>query len=346
MTNPFSPWLVLLAASAQAMVGAQPADPEPVEEIVVRGRVPGPPLWKVSKGEHVMWILPSIGMVPEGMTWETARVERLIAEAQEFISIPYGLYNVSVPKNPVSIARTLRTFREVTRLPKGQSLADVVPSALYERFGKLKTQYFPRDDSFEELTPYYASMEMTQQILDEEHLVPFVRIMSDIDRFLRRNKLLRRTDPAYLARETMKAGEFQEIMTADAVDFPPELQLPCLERRITFFERDLPVAKKQANGWALGRLDDLYATAALREPDPCFHVPDELKDEAAQAAVKRRENWLAAAEAALAENASTFAVLGVDDLVEPGGLLAELVAKGYAVEISAATGAHNELTRW
>ena len=75
-------------------------------------------------------------------------------------------------------------------------------------------------------------------------------------------------------------------------------------------------------------------------------MPDELKDEAAQAAVKRRENWLAAAEAALAENASTFAVLGVDDLVSPGGLLAELVAQGYAVEISAANAAHNELTRW
>lgn len=339
MTNAFSPLLVLFLACAPTAVGAQSA-PEPVEEIVVRGRVPGPPLWKVSNGDHAMWILPSIGMVPEGMTWESARVERLIAEAQEFISIPYGLYNVTVPKNPLSIARTYRTFREVTRLPKGQLLADVVPAALYQRFRNLRTEYFPRDDSLEELTPYYASMEMTQQILDEESLVPFVRVLSEVDRFVRRNKSLRRTDPAYLARETMKAGEFQQIMTADAASFPPELQLPCLERRITFFERDLPVAKRQANGWALGRLDDLYAPIARRqESDPCFHVPDELKDEAADAESNMRANWLAAAEAALTGNISTFAVLSVDDLVAPQGLLAELEGKGYTVEISAAKAA-------
>src|SRR5262245_19705411 len=292
MTPPLSPLLALLVACACAPVAAQSTVPEPVEEIVVRGRVPGPPLWKVSNGEHVMWILPSIGMVPEDMEWETARVERLIAEAQEFISIPYGLYNVTVPRNPLSIARTYRTFREVTRLPEGQMLADVVPPALYERFGDLKAQYFPRNDSLEELRPYYASMEMTQQILDEENLVPFVRVMRDIDRFVRRNKSLRRTDPAYLARETMKSGELRELMTTDAAGFPPELQLPCLERRITFFEQDLPVAKRQANGWALGHLDDLYAGVALREvADACFHVPDELKDEAADAANNMRANW-------------------------------------------------------
>ena len=343
MTHPLSPLLVLLAACACATVTAQSAAPEPVEEIVVRGRVPGPPLWKVSNGEHVMWILPSIDMVPKDMTWETARVERLIAEAREFISIPYGLYSITVPKNPLSIGRTYRTFKEVSHLPKGQSLDDVVPAALYERFDDLKARYFPRDDSLEELTPYYAATEMTQQILDEENLVPFPRAMRDIDRFVQRNKSLRITDPGYLVQETIEPGELQEIYAADAAAFPPELQLPCLERRISFFERDLSVVKRQANGWALGRLDDLYAQPLPHEgPDPCVHLPEEWKDKAADAAKNRRERWLEAAESALTNNLSTFAVLGVDDLVAPQGLLAELVSKGYTVEISAANAAHDD----
>jgi hypothetical protein len=50
---------------------------------------------------------------------------------------------------------------------------------------------------------------------------------------------------------------------------------------------------------------------------------------------------LAAAETALTSNVSTFAVLGIDDLVAPGGLLAALQAKGYTVEISAATASQN-----
>jgi hypothetical protein len=343
MTHPLSPLLVLLAACACATVGAQPADQEPIEEIVVVGRVPGPPLWRVSNGEHVMWILPEISMVPEDMEWETARVERLIADAQEFISSPDGGYSVTVPKNPVSLGRTLRAMRENTRLPKGQSLADVVPVALYERFDDLKARYFPRDDSVEKLTPYYAAKAMARPILEHENIVPFTRVMSDIDRFVQRNESLRRTDPGYLARDTIKPGELQEIFAADAVDFPPELQLPCLERRISFFESDLPVVKRQATGWALGRLPDLYATVAPREePDPCFHVPEAMRDEAADAARNRRERWLAAAEAALSGNVSTFAVLGVDDLVAPHGLLAELATMGYTVEISAATAARND----
>lgn len=343
MIKPFSPWLVLLAASAQATVGAQPADPEPVEEIVVRGRVPGPPLWKVSNGAHVMWILPSIDMVPKDMTWETARVERLIAEAQEFISIPYGLYNITVSKNPLSLGRTYRSFKDVSRLPQGQLLDDVVPAALYERFDDLKARYFPHDDSLEELTPYYAATEMTQQIMDEENLVPFPRAMRDINRFVRRNKSLRVTDPGYLVQETIDPGELREIYAEDAAAFPPELQLPCLERRISFFERDLPVVKRQANGWALGRLDDLYAMPLPHDgPDPCVHYPEVWKDKAADAAKNRGERWLAAAEAALTNNASTFAVLGVDDLVAPRGLLAELKSKGYTVEISAAQAAQSQ----
>jgi hypothetical protein len=67
-------------------------------------------------------------------------------------------------EEPAQHRRTYRTFREVSRLPKGQQLDDVVPAALYERFDDLKARYLPRDDSLEELAPYYASMEMTQQI--------------------------------------------------------------------------------------------------------------------------------------------------------------------------------------
>jgi hypothetical protein len=42
--------------------------------------------------------------------------------------------------------------------------------------------------------------------------------------------------------------------------------------------------------------------------------------------------WLANAEAALARNASTFAVLSMKDLLDPKGLMALLAAKGYTVE--------------
>jgi hypothetical protein len=327
---------VLLAVSGCASVLAQSAGTDRPEEIVVVGRVPGPPLWKVSNGDHVLWILPEIGIVPKDIEWETARVERLIAEAQEFISTPYGGHTVTVPLNPLSLARTFRIMRETTRLPDGQTLTDVLPPELYRRFGDLKRKYFPRDGGIEKLTPYYASREIGPPILEQENLAPFRRVMSDIDRFVRRNESLRRTDPGYMRWETVKPADLREMMPSEASEFPLELEVACLEQRIAFFERDLPGIRRQANAWAHGRADELSAAVVSRaDADPCRYLPESMRDEAAEVGDLRRERWLAAAEAALTNNTSTFAVLGLDDLVAPQGLLAALQAKGYAVEVAA-----------
>jgi hypothetical protein len=50
--------------------------------------------------------------------------------------------------------------------------------------------------------------------------------------------------------------------------------------------------------------------------------------------VKARANakWIASAEKALDTNASTFALLSMDDIFDPKGVIAALVAKGYEVE--------------
>jgi flavin-binding protein dodecin len=42
--------------------------------------------------------------------------------------------------------------------------------------------------------------------------------------------------------------------------------------------------------------------------------------------------WLAAAEQALARNASTVAVLSIDEILKPDGYVARLRQKGYAIE--------------
>ena len=49
--------------------------------------------------------------------------------------------------------------------------------------------------------------------------------------------------------------------------------------------------------------------------------------------VKTEAKWLAAADAALATNQSSFAALPVSELFEGDGLLARLRAKGYDVVV-------------
>ena len=72
-----------VAAAALLFAGPVPAqDPEDMETVLVTGEQPGPGLWKVSRDGHVMWVLGSIGALPDTITWRTKEIEARIAESQ------------------------------------------------------------------------------------------------------------------------------------------------------------------------------------------------------------------------------------------------------------------------
>lgn len=65
----FALWLISSGMAAE--VGDAP------EEIIVTGRQPGPPLWKVSSGDRVLWIFPYLDWIPKDMIWEDDRAARV-----------------------------------------------------------------------------------------------------------------------------------------------------------------------------------------------------------------------------------------------------------------------------
>ena len=117
---------LLIAVLAQTTAFAQSNQPdtaEEIEEIVVTGILPGPPLWKVTNGEHALWILPLVNLYPKKMEWESARVERLIAGSQEDIATPY-VARIAATLNPISIIRLMGVHDKTTHLQDGKRLAD------------------------------------------------------------------------------------------------------------------------------------------------------------------------------------------------------------------------------
>src|SRR6187431_732886 len=98
-----------------------------LETFVVTGEVPGPGLWKVSKGDHVMWVLASYSPLPKGMVWTSRQIDERIAESQEVLYTPY----LQVRPN-IGLMRgfTLRsTADKASKLPDGQTLEDVLAPA-------------------------------------------------------------------------------------------------------------------------------------------------------------------------------------------------------------------------
>lgn len=133
----------LLATLTQAAVVGQENGLEraaEIEEIVITGRLPGPPLWKITNGEHVLWIFPFVNLYPKKMEWESTKVEKLIAETQEFISMPRAMHLATVSMNPINLVRLPGLMRKGEHPADGKSLAESLPPEIYQRFENLKAQ--------------------------------------------------------------------------------------------------------------------------------------------------------------------------------------------------------------
>lgn len=321
----------LAAANAPGLIEAQQS--EPLDEVVVQGRLPGPPLLKVSSGDHVLWIFPHPGFIPREMQWESVRVEKIIAGAQEYLPAPIASAPTTVSMNPVSVARAWRQYKKSTWLPEGQTLADILPPDLYQRFEVLKARYLPRNKDVEKLEPEYVFKELSTAVVHAEKLAPPGLIFSSLDKFVKRNDRIRITDTSVRLEDKVNIKELKQQFEDEKSASPREADIACFAARINFLE-DLSPMKKQANAWAQGKLDELPAmTASQDEVNPCDHMSQYSRERQHAATSAMREKWLSAAEKALAGNQSTFAVLGLYDVLSPDGLVAVLKTKGYVVEI-------------
>jgi hypothetical protein len=304
---------------------------EELEEVVVTGRMPGPPLWKVSNGANTLWILPLIDAYPRQMEWQSARVEQLIAQSQEYIDRPRALRGIAT-MNPLALVRAARSMNRSTRLPEGTTLEDVLPADLYQRFVALKSRYVPRDRDIERLTPMAAARVLQESVLEREglELMLYNRIdsppviASQVNRWVKRNKRIRRTTPTHARTNRVSYGEFGTIgkvlkEASESTEFTA-WEAACFEKFLAYFESGIEPVKRRANAWAQGHTSDLVnptplfggsnacrnppvlaadstALAKLRKQNAA--LAESLADDGVESVRISKERWLSAAEAAL-----------------------------------------------
>ena len=123
----------------------------------------------------------------------------------------------------------------------------------------------------------------------------------------------------------------REISTSDFND------VPCLRKMLDLTDRGLPNAVRRANAWATGDIATLRALGnhAAWQDDDCVSGLRETafarKRGIHDVPARLRNQWLAAAEASLSKNASTFAVLPLELVVGRDNYIDALKAKVYEV---------------
>ena len=321
-------WLLPGLAAAQT-----PASDETPDEIVVTGRQPGPPLWRVVNGENTLWIFPQLAPVPKDMVWESDKVATVIAKSQEALSMPDIGADIStrVYLNPINVFRVMRLGKRLSTDPAGRTLAQSVPPELYMRFKALEAKY--EIDEIETLRPAFAAGRMVGIVESKEGLGGDQAIRKTIDRLIRRGDL-KRTEIKVDVDLKGGFGDLAKRAEDLTASLDPALELQCFESQVSRMEHDIDAMRRRASTWARGYIDEFRGVALPgSDDDTCLTLIIASSEQATieETRAKLENLWLENAERALHANRGTFAILPITELLRPEGPIARLKAKGYEV---------------
>ena len=326
---------VLLCSLIAPLHAQPPTAPAPASTVAVTdlatvtvsGVQPGPGLWKVSRGEHVLWLLGVIPSLPEHMQWQSDEVAQVIAQAQEVILPPKVKLKVDVG-----------FFGKLFLLPSaygarknadGRTLAEVLPAVLYARWQALKQTYLARNHAIERWRPIFAAMELRQKALRQHGLRSSSAIRATVEALATQHGVKQTATEYQLVIEHPRAAI--KAFKASAPD-----DVTCFARTLESIEHDLPTMTARANAWAIGDVATLRQLPDSHYRDACMAALTEagfahqlgLNDVPARV----EAIWQQAARRALATNRQSVALLPMDELLAPDGYLAHLQAQGYTVE--------------
>ncbi|HET9695043.1 MAG TPA: TraB/GumN family protein [Steroidobacteraceae bacterium] len=320
-------WLAALPAAPAAAELTPVA--APIEEVLVTGRQPGPGLWKVTRvgdpNGHVLWVLGNYSPLPEKMTWRADEVESVIRASQQVLAPP----SINASLGPLRGITLLPSLIGARNNPDGKRLQEVVPPDLYLRWLPLKARYLGEDGDVERWRPIFAANALYLAALKDRGLVPYAGVWPQVE------KLARKADvPVHdpqLDLEVQKARaaikQFKRMPLED---------VECFARTLQRLETDMDLLRDRANAWAVGDVARLRRLVPVERATACIGVllESSLMQERGYGDVidRARFAWLHAAEEALQRNASTLAVISVDELLKPDGHFARLRQKGYLVE--------------
>lgn len=292
-----------------------------LQTVTVTGVQPGPGLWKVSRGDHTLWILGTLDELPGRIQWQAKEVRQRIAQSQQVLAVPV-----------VRVHTEAGYFNKLAFNPAGQKLQDVVPPDDYAKWLRLKAVYRGSCggiscDSIESRRPIFAAIWLYLVAMEQGGLSDAV-IEPVIADALKKHHLslmpvIYRADPA---------GPPDAVRNFDLTQAD---DLRCFEQTLDHIEGDVELIRRRANAWASGDLNRLQQLPMSDQLDVCRTVLAESSAMRTLGVAGLRTNvqavWLAAASQALDTDKVSFALLPMEYLLGPDNYLIALQAQGDQV---------------
>jgi uncharacterized protein YbaP (TraB family) len=305
---------LLAGCLAAAVCRAQQAPPV-LDEIVVTAERTGPGMWHVHRGAANVWILGSISPLPRDITWRSKQVE-IVLESTSQVLVQKPL-EISIPR----ILWMLIADRKLLMVRGGKRLKDVLPTDLHARFAAQRSKVTDDEDKWERYRPIIAAAFLQQAAFHQVNL----SMRLDLGAALR---ILAKKHGVRI--EEIKVAGVSDMLEA-LKTMPAATERTCVEASLTTVETGLPRLVDRAQAWAVGNVERIENLPELKEVDACRTALDAGKG-AFDVIGRIRQTWLENIEKYLRSDGTTIAVVNLDMLLERGGLLDELRAKGYEID--------------
>ena len=312
----------LTGTGVRAASGAAPAvaPPQQLDEIAIVGERPGPRLWKVSRGDHVLWLLGTLNHLPKRMTWRSSEVDAVLSQSQQLLT---SGPSVSTNVGPIGAIRLYLQWHRAQKNPDREKLNSWLPAPLYARFEVLKARFDAGDSGIEELRPGFAALRLYERAVDAAGMTVHDEVEPAVIQLAKRRRVP-------IERAALKIEDPSGALK-EASALPPSVEVDCLAATVTRIESDLPSMQERARAWAVGDVDRLRALPYPNQREVCMTALENsprmkaLVEGAAQA-------WNSEAESLLSRNRVSFAMRPIYELLDSAGPLARFRAEGYTVE--------------
>lgn len=317
--------LMLMSVTASAQTGAPAPVLDPTETVLVVGQRPGPGMWKVSKGDHVLWVFATYSPLPSKMQWRSQQVEAVIARSDVYLSPPTLGASVGV----LGGLKMLPHLVGMRNNPGGAMLRDVVPPEVYARWRVLKAKYGVSDDAEKE-RPVFAAEKLYRAALQHAGLATSDDVAKSITTMLEKKNI--KVIASHVQLDVPNPGKTLKQFKQSSMD-----DGACFKTTIERLEGDVEAMRERANAWAKGDLSAIRALSFADRDAACqsaFTSSPALRDglELEGAEKRVRKLWLEAAEHALATYPNSFAMLKLSNVLRSDYVMSELETRGYTVE--------------
>lgn len=295
-----------LAIGAPASIPPKaPPSAAEAEEIVVTARRSGIPVWRVTGPTGTVILVGAIEEVSHGTRWDPGSLTTALRQADQIIFPQEEDFRAS----PFAMIGFVVKFLRMAKLPKGQSLRQMMPPEQFHRLVALRNRGLLKP-GFERTHPLHLAIEL-HDIVDGKKGYG-LNAQDYVKRAVKTYKLKQVPIPRRNIKQPINA-----LFKSN-----PEAHIPCLEASISLVEAGPQAVAERSEAWAARRVPEVVSSLPTKAFAQCSL--DEY--------LATKPDWRGAVRRVLAEPKLTVAVLDLASLAKPGGLLDELLAAGYQIK--------------